>query len=274
MYGNIKRYKMLIIIPLAILLLSIGLFFSMKEVKKDVDLSGGTQITVLTKKDISAQVVESILKEYEVKVRVAKGIGKNTLFIQYAKNVTPEEIVEKLKKYGYEITDYSVQKISPVLAKEFYNQMIGAMIIAFVFMSIVVFVIFREPLPSFYILFAVAADIFETFIFSQFFGIPLSIPSIAAFLLLIGYSVDTDILLTTRVLRAEGDVGEKLEGAFKTGITMSITTIAALTAVFIVSSSSVLKQIASVLLIGITLDMINTWLANGVMLRWWIEWKK
>ncbi len=274
MYGDIKQYKLLLIIPMALLVLSAVLFLSIKEVKKDIDLSGGTQITALTTKDVNTRVIENLLKEYEVKVRIARGFEKNTLFIQYAKNVEPEEIVSKLRKYGYEIADYSIQKISPALAKEFYAQMIGAMLIAFIFMSIVVFVIFREILPSFYVLFAVASDIFETFVFSQYLGIPLSIPSIAAFLLLIGYSVDTDILLTTRVLKGEGELGEKLKGAFKTGMTMSLTTIVAVSVVFLISSSSVLKQISAILLLGIWLDMINTWFANGVMLRWWIERKK
>lgn len=274
MYGNIKNYKVLIAIPVILLLLSIALFFSMKEIKKGIDLSGGTQITILTSRELNAKEIEKVLKEYNVNVRIAKGIEKNTVFIQYAKNVKPEKIIEELKKAGYEIDNYSVQKISPTLAKEFYGQMISAIVVAFIFMSVVVFIIFRDPLPSFYVIFAVASDIFEAFVFSQYLGMPLSIPSIAAFLLLIGYSVDTDILLTTRVLKREGEIEEKLEGAFKTGVTMSLTTIAAVGAIFIFSTSSVLKHISSILLIGITLDIINTWLANGVMLRWWVERKK
>lgn len=274
MYGDVKRYKVLIGVPLAIFLLSVYLFISLGEIKKDVDLTGGIQITVLTEKNVNPRVVENILKEYEVKVRTAKGFEKTTVFIQYAKNVTAEKIVEELKNYGYEISDYSVQKISPALAKEFYRQMISAMIIAFIFMSIVVFVIFREFLPSFYVIFTIAIDIFEAFVFSQFFGIPLSIASIAGLLLLIGYSVDANILLTARVLRAEGNIKENLEKAFKTGLTMSITTITALLVVVIISSSSVLKQIAGVLLIGLIIDIINTWFANGVVLRWWVEGKR
>jgi len=274
MYGDIKRYKMLIIIPLAILFLSMYLFMCLEDVKKDIDLTGGMQIMILMEKDVNAKEIENILKEYEVKVRVAKSFEKTTVFIQYTKNITAEEIVEKIKKYGYEVLDYSTQQISPALAKEFYKQMINAIIIAFIFMSIVVFFIFREILPSFYVIFTIAIDIFEAFVFSQFFGIPLSIASIAGFLLLIGYSVDANILLTARVLKSENGIKENLEKAFKTGITMAITTITALLVIVIISSSSVLKQIASVLLIGLVLDIINTWFINGVVLRWWVERKK
>ena len=55
--------------------------------------------------------------------------------------------------------------------------------------------------------------------------------------MLIGYSVDSDILLTTRVLKRQGKLNDKLAGAFHTGIIMTSTTIAAVTVLLIVSST-------------------------------------
>jgi len=53
----------------------------------------------------------------------------------------------------------------------------------------------------------------------------LSTAGIAAFLMLIGYSVDTDILLSSHLLkRKEGGMWVRLHSAFKTGIMMSVTT--------------------------------------------------
>ena len=53
--------------------------------------------------------------------------------------------------------------------------------------------------------------------------------------MLIGYSVDSDILLTTRVLKRQGKLNDKLAGAFHTGIIMTSTTLAAVTVLLIVS---------------------------------------
>ncbi len=272
MYGEIKNYRMLIVIPIAILVFSLFKLFT-TEINKGVDLEGGIQISFLFEKEPNPKVIEKILKHYRVKVRIAKGYEKTTVFLIYKGDYPPEEIIKKLRENGYEIDDYSVQKISPILAEKFYGQMLSALAVAFIFMSVVVFFIFRKLLPSFYVLFAVASDVIEAFVFSQLLGIELTIPVISALLLLIGYSVDTDILLTSKVLKGSGSLSEKLNSAFKTGITMSLTTLGALASVVLLSSSAVLKHIATVLLFGIVFDIINTWLANGVALRWWAERK-
>ena len=88
----------------------------------------------------------------------------------------------------------------------------------------------------------------------------------------LGYSADTDILLTTRVLKGrEGEVRERIFGACKTGLTMSLTTLGAILPVIFISSSKTLVTIGTVLFLGIVCDIINTWLGNAVMLRWWVE---
>jgi preprotein translocase subunit SecF len=113
----------------------------------------------------------------------------------------------------------------------------------------------------------------ETLVFSQFLGVPLSLASIAGILLLIGYSVDTDILLTSRVLRGEGELKARINSALKTGLTMSLTTLSAIAIVLLISSSAILTQIALILFIGLCCDLVNTWLGNAIMLRWWVEHK-
>jgi len=103
-------------------------------------------------------------------------------------------------------------------------------------------------------------------------GITLSLGTTAALLMLIGYSVDSDILLTNRVLKRQGKLHDKLSGAFHTGIIMTSTTFAAITALFIVSwigSIQILIEISAVLLIGLVFDVMNTWLTNAAILKWY-----
>jgi len=100
---------------------------------------------------------------------------------------------------------------------------------------------------------------------------------LVAFLMLIGYSVDTDILLTTRILkRHEGSLNERIFGAFKTGITMTLTSLFAVIFALIVASSFsvVLTQIFTVLAIGLGFDILNTWITNASILKWYVENKE
>ena len=84
-------------------------------------------------------------------------------------------------------------------------------------MSIVIFFLFRTFVPSIAVIFAAFADIVMPLALIDFIGLRVSTAGIAAFLMLIGYSVDTDILLTTRALKKhEGTVNERIYGAFKT----------------------------------------------------------
>jgi preprotein translocase subunit SecF len=102
--------------------------------------------------------------------------------------------------------------------------------------------------------------------------------------MLIGYSVDSDILLTTNLLHKKGEIRDRLRGAMKTGVTMTTTTIVAVFAMLLVSSSlhlfsshfapiPIIRDISVVLLFGLTVDMLNTWLFNAGVLRWYLERK-
>ena len=91
--------------------------------------------------------------------------------------------------------------------------------------------------------------------------------------MLIGYSVDTDILLTTRLLkRGQGEINHKIFEAFKTGLTMTLTAILAIgfALIFVHSFSSTLSQMFIILIIGLVFDILNTWLTNVSLLKWYL----
>ena len=122
---------------------------------------------------------------------------------------------------------------------------------------------------------AAVADIVITIAIVNIIGINISTAGLAAFLMLIGYSVDTDILLTTRVLkRKEGTVLKRIFSAFKTGILMNFTTFIAIVIALSITSSDVIKQIMIILLIGILVDQVSTWIQNVGILRWYLENKE
>jgi preprotein translocase subunit SecF len=55
---------------------------------------------------------------------------------------------------------------------------------------------------------------------------------------------------------------------------MTSTTFAAVTAMLIVSwigSVQILMEISAVLLIGLIFDVLNTWLTNAALLKWYVQ---
>ena len=142
-------------------------------------------------------------------------------------------------------------------------------------MALVVFIYFRTIIPSSAIILAVLSDLFITLAVVNVIGMRLNAAGIAAFLMLIGYSVDTNILLSTRVLkRREGTYMERIYGAMKTGFMMSGTTLIAVSVALIFSQSEVIKQIMTILLIGLSVDLISTWVQNVGILRLYLERKE
>ena len=152
------------------------------------------------------------------------------------------------------------------------NPVISA-IIFLTFATILIRLYIKNSVPAFAVMLSAFADIVMTLALVDLLGIKLSTAGIVAFLMLIGYSVDTDILLTTRILKKHGGINKELFGAFKTGTTMTMTSIIAITAALIVvyPFGSVLNQIFTILLIGLGFDLFNTWVTNASIIKWYAE---
>jgi len=90
--------------------------------------------------------------------------------------------------------------------------------------------------------------------------------------MLIGYSVDSDLLLTNHVLRRRGGFYESAYRAMRTGVTMTLTSLSAsivmaLTAAIL--GIDLLTAIGTVLAFGLATDLMNTYLFNLGLLRWY-----
>jgi len=282
-----KNYKLLLVIPIALLLFSLiymGMFYSKNQdyIYKDISLTGGTSVTLYNK--INTDDLKQALGEklddihtrniYDRFTQEQKAVIIET---KSDRDVTRQVLEEYL---GYELIDgenSSFEFTGSSLGESFYNQLLIAILFAFILMAGVVFVIFRTFVPSTAVIISVVADILMTLTFVNIIGMRISSAGIVAFLMLIGYSVDTDILLTTRILkRDEGTLNQRIFGAFKTGMTMTLTSLLAVIFALVVvrSFSSVLTQIFTVLSIGLMFDMLNTWITNVSILKLYVEHKK
>ena len=102
----------------------------------------------------------------------------------------------------------------------------------------------------------------------------ISSAGIAALLMVMGYSIDTDILLTTRVLKRDtGTLFYRIRGAVKTGVTMTLTTIV-VSILMMFSPASVLRQMFTIIFIALIVDLISTWVMNAGLLIWYLDRKK
>jgi len=277
----VNKYKQLLFIPFVLLLLALIQLFAQYAVTGDfvhkgISLQGGVTVTIPDRStDIIAlqNTLQNAFPEGDIVVRrltQTKGI------VVDASDVVSDELVNQLQGAfsGLTVEEYSVEQIGSSLGKSFFREIFIAIILAFIFMGVVVFITFRTLVPSMAVILAAFSDIVVTLAIFNLTGMKLSTAGIAAFLMLIGYSVDTDILLSSHLLkRKEGGMWVRLHSAFKTGIMMSVTTIAAVTVSLIFSRSETITQIMIILLIGLLVDIIMTWIQNAGLLRWHLEKK-
>ncbi len=195
------------------------------------------------------------------------------------KNVVIENILSALNtEFGIDVSNTSINEIAPVLGASFYSKAIGVAIAAIILIVIVVFLFFREFIPSVAIIACGILDVLGGLAGAVIFGIPLSMVSIVALLMLLGYSIDTDVLLTTKLLkRSDGSARERCGDAMRTGIYMTTTTFIALLAMLIFAklyNIPIFFDISVILLSGLVVDLIATWMMNGPILLWYVEKKK
>ena len=280
-----KYYKILLIIPAILIIFSfvymINFYIQHGDfIKKDISLTGGTSVTLYDKLDADKLKQELQNKLEEVNIReVYDLISKEQKALIIETKSGADETKKVLEDYlKYELTDEnsSFEFTGSSLSQGFYKQLLIAILVAFVAMGIVIFLIFRTFVPSIAVIASAFADILMTLVVVNILGIEISTAGLVAFLMLIGYSVDTDILLTSRVLKREGEsLNKKIFDSFKTGMTMTLTALfSVLVALFIVKSfSSVLTQIFTILSIGLVFDIFNTWVTNVSIIKWYIKSK-
>jgi preprotein translocase subunit SecF len=240
---------------------------------KGVSLQGGVTVSFSSEKQIDLLALqEQLVKETGNNDITVKKIGTSGVIVEAG--ILEQEKIDSLigiiaEKTGTDSGKYSVEIMGSSLGKSFFRQAFLAMAIAFVLMSLVVFVIFRTFVPSLAVILAAFSDIVFAIAAINLMGIKISTAGIAALLMLIGYSVDTDILLTIRVLKRKegGSFHDRVLSSIKTGMTMTMTAIASTIVVLIFSRSEVLTQIMTILLVGLIADMIFTWIQNVGILK-------
>ncbi|TAL48140.1 hypothetical protein EPN87_01365 [archaeon] len=265
-------------VPIVLFILSLGvLFYNYSNtgdfILRDIDLKGGTLITIETSQPVDVHALETaLLREFSsVSVsglKTSAGYGANIEVAADTNTTSVLNVVNQTANYS----SFSVQTIGSDLGNFFFQQVIYLLIAAFVLMSIIIYFIYRNAISSFGIVFATFANIITTLAVTSLLGIRISFAGFAGLLMLIAYTVDTNIVLTTKVLKSSPqEFRKQYKKALITGVTLIATVSITMFVVQLISTSRLLVNISQVLLIGFLIDLIYTWMFDSSLLEWFVK---
>jgi preprotein translocase subunit SecF len=270
--------RQLVAVPLVVLVLALtvlgGWFVATgAPVTPGIDFTGGSELTVQT--TASAEEVAGAFPVEPTSVQTVQGAtGAGTTYI-VTFGPTDADLAaaaESLPAAGGEDVVQGQTQVPPGFAGETQRLALIGLAVAFTGMSVLAFLLFRTFVPSLAIVVSAFSDIVVPVAVLNLLGIPLSLGTVAGLLMLVGYSVDSDILLTNHVLRRSGDFYESVARAMRTGVTMTVTSIAAMTVMTIAAflfGIGLLTSIGIVLVVGLSTDLVNTYMFNVALLRWY-----
>jgi preprotein translocase subunit SecF len=257
--------RQLLAVPLALLLVAM-LVVGGLPLSLGVDFTGGSELTVETTLSQT-----ELANTFDEPVASVQGIEGGDRYVVTFETANVDRVRETAEAAG-EISVLGSGETSPVFGEENRDWALIGLAIAFLGMSVLAFVLFRTFIPSLAIVVSAFSDMLVPVAVFTLLGLNLSLGTVAALLMLIGYSVDSDILLTNHVLRRSGGFYESVDRAMRTGVTMTLTSIAAMAVMGVAATFFGIELMASIgliLVIGLTTDLVNTYMFNVALLRWY-----
>jgi len=270
--------RQLAAIPLAVLvvaLLIIAGWYVMtgSPVNQGIAFTGGTEVQVAIDGPQSA-AEEQIRQAFSAEPETIRSVPAQNVYVitfqSEAGSVGAAGLERQAQDAGLDVR--SVSSVSASFGSNTQVLALGGLGVAFLGMSVLVFAMFRVFVPSIAVVISAFSDIVIPLALMNVLGIELSLGTVAALLMLIGYSVDSDILLNNHILRRSGDFYESTYRAMRTGVTMTLTSITAMIVMTITATLfgiQLLAAIGTVLVFGLAADLMNTYLLNLSLLRWY-----
>ncbi|WP_312910722.1 protein translocase subunit SecF [Natronosalvus caseinilyticus] len=262
----------LAVLAFALLVLLGGYVVYGTPVELGMDFAGGTELTIETTS--SEAEIEAAFSEEPESVQSVQAT-ENQYLVQFAPTDADVQSEAESNLEPVSGNDRVVQLSAETSASFGAAAQQTALLglgAAFVGMSVIAFVLFRTFVPSIAIVISAFSDLVIPLAFMNVLGIPLSLGTVAGLLLIVGYSVDSDILLNNHILRRSGDFYESTHRAMRTGITMTVTSMAAMLVMAVAAWAlgvELLLSIGLILTVGLAADLMNTYLLNLSLLRWY-----
>ncbi|WP_254864266.1 protein translocase subunit SecF [Halovivax gelatinilyticus] len=280
--------RQLVALPLGMLALALGILAvtfvaTGAPLSLGLEFTGGAELTLDTEAD--REEVEAAFDQEVTSIQPVQ--GEDRYIVQFAAGELPgfeddsQGVLQDLVEQAEANLEPADEGEGLVQSESLTSASFGAqtqttallgIAAAFFGMSIIAFALFRTFVPSVAIVVSAFSDIMIPLAFMNLANIDLTLGTVAALLMLIGYSVDSDILLNNHVLRRSGGFYESVHHATRTGITMTVT---AMTAMAVMAISAwffgveLLTSIGLILFVGLAADLMNTYLLNFSLLRWY-----
>lgn len=267
--------RQLVAIPLGALVFALGILaiatvIAGSPVALGIEFTGGAELQIGTA-DSPAQIEAQFEEPVESITQVGSPTS-DTYIVEFQDGNYEDldDLVTQAEAAGYEIQQEGERSAS--FADDSQRQALLGIVIAFVGMALLVAAMFRTFVPSLAVIASAFSDIAIPLALMRLFDIELTLGTVAALLMLIGYSVDSDLLLNNHVLRRHGDFYTSTSRAMRTGVTMTVTSIAAMIVMTVVSyllGIPLLPDVGLILVFGLLADLMNTYLLNVSMLRYY-----
>ncbi len=266
--------RQLVVVPLATLAVALAIIagafiLTGSPVALGLEFTGGTEVR-FDAADASSSDIEEAFEQGGIEVASVRSVGTGDSYLLTTQDADVELIEELAEDIGDEVE--SIEGRSPAFGSDTQQQALFGVLLAFIGMSILVALMFRSFIPSIAVVASAFSDIMIPLALMNVFGIELTLGAVAALLMIIGYSVDSDILLNNHVLKRHGSFYESAFRAMRTGVSMTLTSIAAMSTMFVVAwylGIPLLDDVALILVFGLTADLMNTYLLNMSLLRWY-----
>lgn len=169
-------------------------------------------------------------------------------------------------QFGVPTTAVTISAIGPIIPQ--IEHVLYPVIAAFIVMGVFFLIIFRRRIVPATILLVIALDVICVLGYMALLRLPLSLASTVGILVLICYAIDTNVMLAWRVLkRVGGEPREQAAGSMSTGLTMGVIMVAVLLVLNIITGAMQLNVLTAVLIFGIAINILNTWLLGaGIIL--------
>ena len=247
-----------------------------------IDFEGGTEIQVLFTESTSVESVRSALTEIGYGDAMIRGFGNEDEFLIHVKTATQsEEQVNTIREalasiHGGSYEVRRLETVGPKIGKELRGDMISAVLIAMA--GIVIYISIRfQFMYAIGALVALIHDVLITLGLFSLLNMEISLSVLAAFLFIVGYSLNDTIVVFDRVRE---NAKEKRHDSFLSVINLSlnqtlnrtvITSLTTLTVVLILLffGGEVIKPFAFALTVGLVVGTYSSiFVAAPVVLAW------
>ena len=248
-----------------------------------IDFEGGTEIQVLFTEATSVETVRGVLSDIGYGDAAIRGFGnENEILIHVKTSTQSEEQVNTIREAlgsingadGFDIR--RLETVGPKIGKELKGDMISAVLIAMA--GIVIYISIRfQFMYAIGALVALIHDVLITLGLFSLLNIEISLSVLAAFLFIVGYSLNDTIVVFDRVRE---NAKEKRHDSFISVLNLSlnqtlnrtvITSLTTLTVVLIllVFGGEVIKPFAFALTVGLVVGTYSSiFVASPVVLAW------